>query len=65
VLTLREREFIIAARALGRGEGVFRHILPNVLGPVLALASFTMAVAVVVEASLSFLGLGTQPPTPS
>ncbi len=67
VLALRQREFVIAAQALGRGNVwiICRHILPNILGPVLVIASFTMAVAVIVETSLSFLGLGAQPPTPS
>lgn len=67
VLALRQREFVIAAQALGRGNLwiIFRHILPNIIGPVLVIASFTMAVAVIIETSLSFLGLGAQPPTPS
>ena len=67
VLALRQREFVVAAKALGRGNLwiVSRHILPNIVGPVLVIASFTMAVAVIVETSLSFLGLGAQPPTPS
>ncbi len=67
VLSLRQREFVIAAQSLGRGNLwiICRHILPNIVGPVLVIASFTMAVAVIIEASLSFLGLGAQPPTPS
>ncbi len=67
VIALRQREFVIAARALGRGNAwiILRHILPNIIGPVLVIASFTMAVAVIIETSLSFLGLGAQPPTPS
>jgi ABC-type dipeptide/oligopeptide/nickel transport system permease subunit len=67
VLALRNREFVLAAKALGRGNGwiIIRHILPNIIGPVLVIASFTMAVAVIIETSLSFLGLGAQPPTPS
>lgn len=67
VIALRNREFVLAARALGRGNGwiIIRHILPNIIGPVLVIASFTMAVAVIIETSLSFLGLGAQPPTPS
>ena len=67
VLVLRERAFVVAARALGAGDGriIFRHILPNITGPVLVMATFTMAAAVIIEASLSFLGLGAQPPTPS
>lgn len=67
VIALRNREFVLAARALGRGNAwiIVRHILPNIIGPVLVIASFTMAVAVIIETSLSFLGLGAQPPTPS
>ena len=67
VIALRNREFVLAARALGRSNGwiIIRHILPNIIGPVLVIASFTMAVAVIIETSLSFLGLGAQPPTPS
>jgi len=67
VIALRNREFVMAARALGRGNVwiIVRHVLPNIIGPVLVIASFTMAVAVIIETSLSFLGLGAQPPTPS
>jgi peptide/nickel transport system permease protein len=67
VIALRNREFVLAARALGRSNSwiIVRHILPNIIGPVLVIASFTMAVAVIIETSLSFLGLGAQPPTPS
>jgi peptide/nickel transport system permease protein len=67
VLSLRERGFVLAAVSLGSGNGriIFRHILPNIVGPVLVMASFTMAAAVIIEASLSFLGLGAQPPLPS
>jgi ABC-type dipeptide/oligopeptide/nickel transport system permease subunit len=67
VLALRERSFVVAARALGAGDLriIFRHILPNIVGPVLVMASFIMAAAVLIEAALSFLGLGAQPPTPS
>lgn len=67
VLSLREREFVTAARALGAGTPriVFRHILPNCMAPIIVLASVMLGGAIVVEASLSFLGLGVQPPTPS
>jgi peptide/nickel transport system permease protein len=67
VMALREWGFILAARSLGAGDIriILRHILPNMLGPVLVMASFTMAAAVIIEASLSFLGLGAQPPQPS
>ena len=63
----REREFVTAARALG-GRGariVFRHIAPNVVGPSIVVSSFQLAELIIVESSLSFLGLGVQPPTPS
>jgi peptide/nickel transport system permease protein len=67
VITLREWGFIISAEAIGASNLriILRHILPNMLGPVLVMASFTMAAAVIIEASLSFLGLGVQPPQPS
>jgi len=67
VLSLRRSDFVLAARALGVGHGrMFRcHILPNVLAPVIVEATFGVAGAVLGEAGLSFLGLGTQPPQPS
>jgi peptide/nickel transport system permease protein len=67
VLALREYEFVQAARALGADAKriIARHLMPNVLGPVIVTATFGMAGAIVAEAGLSFLGLGTQPPTPS
>jgi peptide/nickel transport system permease protein len=67
VLALRELEFVHAARALGADARriITRHLMPNVLGPVIVQATFGMAGAIVAEAGLSFLGLGTQPPTPS
>lgn len=67
VLALRHREFVVAAQTLGQRDVwiISRHILPNIIAPVLVMASLTMAIAVIVEASLSFLGLGAQPPTPS
>lgn len=67
VIALREREFVEAARALGRGRLyiIFRHMIPNALPAVLVLASFSMGIAILVEASLSFIGLGAQPPLPS
>jgi peptide/nickel transport system permease protein len=66
-LSLRERDFVTAARASGAGSSrlIFRHILPNALAPVIVAASFGMAQAILLEAGLSFLGLGVQPPTPS
>lgn len=67
VLALKEREFIEAARAAGVGNSrtMVRHIIPNILAPTLVLASYYVAVAIVAEAALSFIGLGAQPPTPS
>ncbi len=66
-LTLREREFVIASQAIGSGSAriIFRHIMPNAFAPVIVAASFGMANAILLEAGLSFLGLGVQPPTPS
>ncbi len=67
VLSLREREFVLAAKALGyRAPRVlFGHILPNVLAPVIVAATLNIGNTVMLEASLSFLGLGVQPPTAS
>ena len=64
---LKDREFTEAARALGASDAkiIVRHILPNSLAPVLVTATFGIANAILIEAALSFLGLGTQPPTPS
>jgi len=65
VLSLREREFVEAARALGAGNGVIlgRHILPHLLSPVIVAFSLDVGVKILATAGLSFLGLGTQPPT--
>lgn len=67
VLALREREFVQGARALGARNSriILKHLLPNCLGPVIVVVTLGMASAILSEASLSFLGLGTQPPTPS
>ena len=66
-LSAREREFVTAARALGGGGAriVLRHIAPNAVGPAIVVSSFQLAELIIVESSLSFLGLGVQPPTPS
>jgi peptide/nickel transport system permease protein len=66
-LGLREREYVQAARALGAGDPriLLRHLLPNVLSVILVLATFDIGRAIILEATLSFLGLGVQPPTPS
>jgi peptide/nickel transport system permease protein len=67
VLGLREREFVMAARALGVGDArlVGRHILPNALPPLIVQATTSFPVAILAEAALAYLGLGTQPPYPS
>jgi ABC-type dipeptide/oligopeptide/nickel transport system permease subunit len=67
VLSMREREFIQAAQAIGVGNGriLARHILPNVVAPALVMGSYYVALAIIVEAGLSFIGLGAQPPLPS
>ena len=66
-LRIREMEFAQAARASGARDAriIFRHLLPNALGPVLVSASFGVASAILIESALSFLGLGVPPPTPS
>jgi len=66
-LALREREFVLAARALGATDAriALRHLLPNTTGPLLVQASASFATAILAEAALSYLGLGTQPPFPS
>jgi peptide/nickel transport system permease protein len=67
ILSIREKEFVEAGRALGFSHGriIFRHILPNVMGPVIVMAASNFASAILMEAGLSFLGLGAQPPIPS
>ncbi|WP_152047811.1 ABC transporter permease [Aureimonas psammosilenae] len=67
VRSLRERDFIMAARMLGLSSGwiMFREILPNVVGPIIVAASLTVARAILLEAYVSFLGYGIQPPLPS
>jgi peptide/nickel transport system permease protein len=66
-LKLRAQDFVTASRALGAKDSrvIFRHVLPNALAPVLVSATFGVAGAVLVESSLSFLGFGVPPPTPS
>lgn len=67
VLSFQEREFIQAARALGSSDFrvMFGHLLPNLVSPMLVLASFEVARMILLESALSFLGLGVQPPTPT
>lgn len=66
-LSLRERDFVQAAKALGIKDRriIFKHILPNGLAPVFVTATLDVATAILVEAGLSFLGFGVQPPAPS
>jgi peptide/nickel transport system permease protein len=66
-LSAREQEYVQAARALGASDITImrRHILPNTLGPIIVIASFGLASTIVIEASLSFLGLGVPPSVPS
>ena len=67
VLSLRERDFVTAARAVGATSAriIVRHLLPNMLGPIIVLASLSVAGVILLESALSFLGLGAEPPTPS
>jgi len=67
ILAIREKEFVEACRALGFGgfRTVVRHILPNIMGPVIVIAAANFASAILIEAGLSFLGIGAQPPVPS
>jgi peptide/nickel transport system permease protein len=67
VLSLREMEFVVAARAIGVPNHVIipRHLLPNVVTPVVIMATFAVATNIITEASLSFLGLGVEPRIPT
>lgn len=67
VLSLREREFIVAVRGLGARPVriMLRHLLPNCLAPIIVQASLSVAAAILLEAGLSFLGVGVKPPTPT
>ena len=67
VLSLKKQEFVVAALAIGASDWhiIFRHILPNVLAPVIVLVTLGVGTIIILEAALSFLGLGIQPPTPS
>jgi peptide/nickel transport system permease protein len=66
-LSVKENDYVQAARAIGARDHrlLLRHILPNCMAPVIVLGTLEVATAIIVEAALSFLGLGTQPPTPS
>ncbi len=67
ILSIREKEYVEAARALGFSNFriIFKHILPNVIGPVIVISAANFSSAVLLEAGLSFLGIGVQPPMPS
>jgi peptide/nickel transport system permease protein len=67
VLSVREMEYVDAARSLGFGHTriIFKHILPNITGPVIVITAANFAYAILIEAGLSFLGIGAQPPKPS
>ena len=66
-LVEKSRDYVAAARLIGRGSGaiMLRHILPNVLSPVLVIATISLALAIIAEATLSFLGIGAPPTQPS
>jgi len=67
ILSIREKEFVEAGRALGYKNFriIFRHVLPNIMGPVIVISAANFAAAILIEAGLSFLGIGVQPPMPS
>ncbi len=67
ILSLREWDFVMAARCLGASPSriITRHMLPNVIAPVIVMSSLMMGDAILIEATLSFLGMGAQPPVPS
>ena len=67
VMALKEMEYVQAAKALGFKSSriILRHILPNILGPLMVIAAGNFATAIIIEAGLSFLGIGVQPPQPS
>ncbi|MGQ0829783.1 MAG: ABC transporter permease [Bacteroidota bacterium] len=67
IMSLREKEFVEAGRALGFSNFriIMRHVLPNVMGPVIVISAANFASAILIEAGLSFLGIGAQPPTAS
>lgn len=66
-LSEKERDYVVASRVVGAGHGrvLFRHILPNILSPIMVIASAELGGAILIAASLSFLGFGTPPPEPS
>lgn len=66
-LTLKEREFVLAAKTIGMSDAriIFRHLLPNAMGPIIVSATLGVGGVILAESGLSYLGLGIQPPTPS
>jgi ABC-type dipeptide/oligopeptide/nickel transport system permease subunit len=66
-LSLREKEYVEAAKASGSGDAriILRHMIPNTMGPIIVNATLVVAAAILIEAALSFLGFGVQPPTPA
>lgn len=67
VMSVREKSYIEAGKSLGFRSGriIFKHVLPNVMSPVIVISAANFASAILIEAGLSYLGIGTQPPTPS
>jgi len=67
VLSIREKEFVLSAKVLGipHFQIIYRHILPNILGPIVVISAANFSSAILIEAGLSFLGIGVQPPMPS
>ena len=67
VLSLKEKEFVEAARALGASDKriIFRHLLPNSIGPIIVKVTLAVAAAILTESALSFLGFGVNPPVPT
>jgi len=67
VLSLREKEFVEASKALGAGDAriIFRHLIPNALGSIIVNATILVAIAILLETALSFLGFGVRPPDTS
>ena len=67
VLSIREKEYVEAGKSLGYKSGriIFRHVLPNVMGPVIVVSAANFASAILIEAGMSYLGIGVVPPTPS
>ncbi len=67
ILTLKERDFVAASKVMGAHDGwiILKHLIPNAIGPIMVSATLGIGGAILIESSLSFLGIGVQPPTPS